>query len=80
MCIRDRYRRIDVLVNNAGYSVRGVIEEISIDDAEKIFQVNVFGIMRMIQAVAPIMRENQFGKIINIGSISGRYTQAARCV
>ena len=75
--IIKKYRRIDVLVNNAGYSVRGVIEEVSIDDAEKIFQVNVFGIMRMIQAVAPIMRKNQFGKIINIGSISGRYTQAA---
>lgn len=71
-----KFQRIDLLINNAGYSMRGAIEEVPIDDAKNIFDVNVFGIIRLIQAVSPVMRERQSGRIVNIGSVSGRYTQA----
>lgn len=70
-----RFHKIDVLVNNAGYSIRGALEEISIESMKSMFDVNVFGIINMIQAVVPEMRRNQSGKIINIGSISGKFTQ-----
>lgn len=72
--IMNRYGRIDVLVNNAGYSVRSAIEEIQIAELQQLFDVNVNGIIRMLQAVAPIMRAQGQGKIINIGSISGKLT------
>jgi short-subunit dehydrogenase len=69
------FGRIDILVNNAGYSIRGALEEISVESMKSMFDVNVFGIINMIQAVIPKMRQNHSGKIINIGSISGKFTQ-----
>ncbi len=71
----SRYQRVDILVNNAGYSVRGALEEINLESIKSMFDVNVFGIINMIQAVVPIMRMNHFGRIVNIGSISGKFTQ-----
>lgn len=73
--VLERYGRIDVLVNNAGYATRGVIEELPMAKIQREFDVNVFGIVRMVQAVAPIMRTQRSGKIINIGSISGQFSQ-----
>lgn len=70
------YGKIDILVNNAGYSVRGALEEVPLKDMKQIFDVNVFGIVQMLQAVIPHMREARGGKIINIGSVSGRFAQA----
>lgn len=70
-----QFNKIDILVNNAGYSIRGALEEIKVDDAKSMFDVNIFGIMNMIQAVIPEMRKNEAGKIINIGSISGKFVQ-----
>ena len=72
----EKLGKIDILINNAGYSTRGAIEEVEIDNVRKIFDVNVFGIMNMIQAVLPEMRKVKHGKIINIGSISGKFTQS----
>lgn len=69
------FQRIDILVNNAGYSIRGALEEVSVEDVERMFAVNVFGIIHMIQAVLPVMRRQGGGKIINIGSISGKFVQ-----
>ena len=69
-----QYGRIDILVNNAGYSVRSAIEEIDLKEMSQMFEVNVYGVIRMIQAVAPYMRKQNSGKIINIGSISGKLT------
>jgi len=74
--ILTRYQKIDILVNNAGYSVRGALEEVAISDLKAMYDVNVFGIIHMIQAVVPIMRNQKYGKIINIGSISGKFAQA----
>lgn len=72
--VMNAYGRIDVLVNNAGYSVRAAVEEIDLTEMARLFDVNVYGIVRMIQAVAPIMRQQRAGRIINIGSVSGRLT------
>jgi NADP-dependent 3-hydroxy acid dehydrogenase YdfG len=64
--------RIDVLVNNAGFAMGGFLEDQSDQDLKDQFDTNVFGCLRVIRAVAPIMRRKQSGKIINIGSIAGR--------
>jgi NADP-dependent 3-hydroxy acid dehydrogenase YdfG len=70
----SQYGKIDILVNNAGYSIRSAIEEIDLKEMSQMFEVNVYGIIRMIQAVAPYMRKQNSGKIINVGSVSGKLT------
>ncbi|HUT05186.1 MAG TPA: SDR family oxidoreductase [Nitrosopumilaceae archaeon] len=64
--------RIDVLVNNAGYGQFGCTEDVSVDDFRKQFETNFFSIVRMIQEVAPIMRKQGSGIIVNISSVAGR--------
>jgi NAD(P)-dependent dehydrogenase (short-subunit alcohol dehydrogenase family) len=65
-------RRIDVLVNNAGYGSYGAVEEVPLDDARHQFEVNVFGLARLIQLVTPHMRARRQGRIINVSSIGGK--------
>ncbi|GLB46088.1 short-chain dehydrogenase/reductase [Philodulcilactobacillus myokoensis] len=60
------------LVNNAGYGSYGAIENVSISEAKKQMEVNVFGMIRIIKMVLPYMRKEHSGKIINISSIGGR--------
>ena len=67
-----QFGRVDVLVNNAGYAIRGALEEIPEEQARQVFDVNMFGVLRMIQAVVPYMREQKAGRIINISSIAGK--------
>ena len=64
--------RIDVLVNNAGYGQFGCTEDVSLDDFRKQFETNFFSIVRIIQKVAPIMRKQESGIIVNISSVVGR--------
>jgi short-subunit dehydrogenase len=70
--ILNREGRIDVLVNNAGYGSYGAVEDVPIEEARRQFEVNIFGLARLTQLVLPTMRENRFGKIINITSIGGK--------
>jgi NAD(P)-dependent dehydrogenase (short-subunit alcohol dehydrogenase family) len=64
--------RIDVLVNNAGFAMGGFLEDLSDQDLKDQFDTNVFGYLRVIRVVVPVMRGAGTGKIINLGSISGR--------
>ncbi len=67
----DEFGRIDVLVNNAGVGTIGAAEEFSAAQTQDIFDINVFGVMRMTNAVLPHMRAQRSGRIINVSSLSG---------
>lgn len=73
----DTFGRIDVLVNNAGYSVLGAMEDFSRTDVRDNFDVNVFGLLEVTQQVLPHMRQQRAGRIINVASISANVTGAA---
>jgi len=64
--------RIDVLVNNAGYGLAGSLEDLSMSEIKAQFETNVFGLIRVTQAVLPTMREQKSGIIVNISSIGGK--------
>ena len=64
--------RIDVVVNNAGYSLIGALEDLSMDEIKAQFETNLFGTIRVTKAVLPIMREQRAGTIVNVSSMAGR--------
>ena len=67
----DQAKRIDVLINSAGVTLLGAMEETSITEAQTLFDANLFGLLRTIQAVLPHMREQRSGRIVNVSSVLG---------
>ena len=70
--IISKKQRIDVLVNNAGWGLFGSVEDVSMKDFRAQFETNLFGIISIIQKVAPIMRKQGSGVIVNVSSVAGR--------
>jgi NAD(P)-dependent dehydrogenase (short-subunit alcohol dehydrogenase family) len=69
--VLEKAGKIDVLINNAGYSLAGGLEETSVEEARQLFETNFFGVLRVTQAVLPSMRRNGYGRIVNISSMLG---------
>lgn len=70
-----RLGRVDALVNNAGYGSYGALEDVPMAEARRQVEVNVFGLARMCQLVLPGMRQRGSGRIVNISSIGGRFSE-----
>ena len=70
--ILEKKERIDVLVNNAGYGMWGTVEDVSMSEFKEQFETNFFSIIRLIQKVAPVMRKQGSGTLINVSSVAGR--------
>lgn len=66
-----RFGRIDILVNNAGYGVTGAVEEASDSEIAHVYDMNVFGLLRVTRAILPQMRKQRSGQIVNLSSIGG---------
>ena len=69
---KSKAGRVDVLINNAGFGVGGPIEKVPVTEVQRLYDTNVFGCVRMIQAFVPQMRERGSGTIVNISSVAGR--------
>jgi NAD(P)-dependent dehydrogenase (short-subunit alcohol dehydrogenase family) len=65
--------KIDVLVNNAGYGLNGAFEDLAMEEIKAQYETNLFGVIRVTQAVLPIMRKQKSGIIVNISSGAGRF-------
>jgi NAD(P)-dependent dehydrogenase (short-subunit alcohol dehydrogenase family) len=65
---------VGALVNNAGYSLSGAVESVSMDEVRRQFETNVLGLIRMCQLVLPGMRRQGFGRIVNVSSMGGKLT------
>ncbi len=61
------------MVNNAGYGLIGAFEDLSIDEIKNLYETNVFGLIRVTQAVLPVMREQKSGIIVNVSSGAGLF-------
>jgi short-subunit dehydrogenase len=70
--IFEKEGRLDILINNAGYGSYGAVEDVTIEEAKRQFDVNIFGLARLTQLVLPKMREIKFGRIVNISSMGGK--------
>lgn len=72
--VEAEHGAVGVLVNNAGYSQSGALETLPIERVRRQFETNVFGPLRLAQMVLPGMRRQGWGKIVNVGSMGGRFT------
>ncbi len=69
--VRQKAGRLNALINNAGYSIRGAVEDLSMVEAQAIFQTNFFGALRVTRAAAPLLRDSR-GVIVNMSSVAGQ--------
>ena len=72
--VRAQDGAVGVLVNNAGYSQSGAVEEVPLDAVRRQFETNVFGAVRMAQLVLPGMREQGWGRVVNVSSMGSEFT------
>ena len=70
--IVDKYGRIDVLVNNAGISQKVTVADMTLEDIKRIFNVNMFGLFLITQAVCEVMKKQKYGRIVHLSSVSGK--------
>ena len=70
--IMEEKGRVDTLINNAGWGMWGAVEDVSIEEFKQQFETNFFSIIRLIQKVAPIMRKQKSGSIVNVSSVAGK--------
>lgn len=70
--VMDAYGRLDVLVNNAGISQKVTVEDMTLADIRKIFEVNMYGLFLCTQACMKLMREAKYGRIVNLSSVSAK--------
>ncbi|WP_050182859.1 SDR family NAD(P)-dependent oxidoreductase [Domibacillus robiginosus] len=68
----DEFGRIDILVNNAGISQKVTVEDMTLEDITRVFNVNMFGLFLCTQAVLSTMKKQQYGRIINLSSVSAK--------
>jgi short-subunit dehydrogenase len=72
--VSDLEKPVSVLINNAGYSIRGALEDVSLETLKRMFEVNFFSLVRVTQACLPGMRSLRNGTIVNLSSIVGKFT------
>ncbi len=70
--VMAKYGRIDVLVNNAGISQKVTVADMTMADIQRIFNVNMFGLFQITQAVCEVMKKQHYGRIVHLSSVSGK--------
>lgn len=77
---KHKNAKVDIIINNAGINDINLIEDVTDDEIDRATNINLISPMKLIRAYVPYMKQNKFGRIINIGSILGVVSKGGRCV